>query len=158
MFVHKNLSFLQSFNTNRTRSPFTIHYPTKALRLNWKWKKCELIKWEHILPLLHIYPEYTLYAEYTIYLLYIKIYQKILVKNFEIEWDQNLFLRMSQALLQSNKHELNGAIDNKIMASFVPDLYVHKWNHLHLEFGNSYIYSLLRRISRIPPTNVFTNP
>ena len=29
---------------------------------------------------------------------------------------------MSQALLQSNKHELNGAIDNKIMASFVTDL------------------------------------
>lgn len=29
---------------------------------------------------------------------------------------------MSQALLQSNKHELNGALDNKIMASFVTDL------------------------------------
>ena len=157
MFVHKNLSFLQSFNTNRTRSPFTIHYPTKALRLNWKWKKCELIKWEHILCSTTKYNYH-----YCIYILNIhcmlkKIYQKILVKNFEIEWDQ-LFLRMSQALLQSNKHESNGAIDNKIMASFVTDLYVHKWSHLHLEFGNSYIYSLLRRISRIPPTNVFTNP
>ena len=29
---------------------------------------------------------------------------------------------MSQALLQSNKHELNGALDNEIMASFVTDL------------------------------------
>ena len=33
----------------------------------------------------YIYPEYTLYTEYKLYLLYIKIYQKILLKNFEIE-------------------------------------------------------------------------
>ena len=33
---------------------------------------------------------------------------------------------MSQAVLQSNKHKLNVAIDQKIMASFLTDLYVHK--------------------------------
>ena len=33
---------------------------------------------------------------------------------------------MAQAVLQSNKYELNVAIDKKIMASFVTDLYVHK--------------------------------
>ena len=33
---------------------------------------------------------------------------------------------MSQAVLKSNKHELNVAIDNKIMMSFITDLYVHK--------------------------------
>ena len=33
---------------------------------------------------------------------------------------------MSQAVLQSNKYELNVAIDKKIMASFITDLNMHK--------------------------------
>ena len=33
----------------------------------------------------------------------IKIYQKVVLKNFEIDWHQKLFLRMLQAMLQRTK-------------------------------------------------------
>ena len=82
-------SFFAIINT-----PIKIFSQTKALRLNWKWNKQELIKWGCILcPTIKYNNHYCIYMLNIHYLMYIKILQMLMYKMSRLSDTKNCYYK-----------------------------------------------------------------